>query len=83
MTAATLPAELALLPRTHRQVRKASEVAVLSVRNLIHISREPFQLSDVTIQPVLFTVLFVYVFGAGALDRAGGRGAAKVHLAPR
>jgi ABC transporter DrrB family efflux protein len=34
-------------------------------RNLVHIAREPMQLSDVTVQPVLFTVLFVYVFGAG------------------
>jgi ABC transporter DrrB family efflux protein len=34
-------------------------------RNLLHIAREPMQLSDVTVQPVLFTVLFVYVFGAG------------------
>jgi len=30
-------------------------------------SREPLQLSDVTIQPVLFTALFVYVFGAGVV----------------
>jgi ABC-2 type transport system permease protein len=34
-------------------------------RNLVHISREPMQLSDVTLQPVLFTVLFVYIFGGG------------------
>jgi ABC transporter DrrB family efflux protein len=38
---------------------------VLTRRNLVHIQREPAQLSDVTIQPVLFTLLFVYVFGAG------------------
>jgi ABC transporter DrrB family efflux protein len=34
-------------------------------RNLVHISREPMQLSDVTIQPVLFTVLFIFIFGGG------------------
>ena len=34
-------------------------------RNIIHISREPLQLSDVTVQPVLFTLLFVFVFGSG------------------
>jgi ABC transporter DrrB family efflux protein len=33
--------------------------------------REPLQLSDATIQPVLFTLLFVYVFG-GAMAIAGG-----------
>ncbi len=41
------------------------DVYVVTKRNLIHIAREPMQLSDVTIQPVLFTLLFVYVFGAG------------------
>ena len=41
------------------------DVYVVTKRNLIHISREPMQLSDVTIQPVLFTLLFVYVFGSG------------------
>ncbi len=32
-------------------------------RDLVHISREPMQLSDVTIQPLLLTALFVYLFG--------------------
>lgn len=41
------------------------DVAVLTWRNLVHIAREPMQLSDVTLQPILFTVLFVYVFGGG------------------
>ncbi len=41
------------------------DVVVLVRRNLIHIAREPLQLSDVTVQPVLFTLLFVYVFGSG------------------
>jgi ABC transporter DrrB family efflux protein len=40
-------------------------------RNLVHISREPMQLSDVTLQPLLFTVLFVYIFG-GAIPIPGG-----------
>jgi ABC transporter DrrB family efflux protein len=41
------------------------DLVVLTGRNLVHIAREPLQLSDVTVQPVLFTVLFVYVFGSG------------------
>ncbi len=41
------------------------DVAVMTRRNLVHIAREPMQLSDVTVQPVLFTVLFIYVFGSG------------------
>jgi ABC-2 type transport system permease protein len=46
-------------------------VIVMTRRNLVHIAREPMQLSDVTIQPILFTLLFVYVFGSG-IPIAGG-----------
>jgi ABC-2 type transport system permease protein len=48
------------------------DLAVLTRRNLVHIAREPLQLSDVTEQPVLFTLLFVYVFGAGVVLPGGG-----------
>ena len=41
------------------------DVVSLTRRNLVHIRREPMQLSDVTVQPVLFTLLFIYVFGSG------------------
>jgi ABC-2 type transport system permease protein len=46
-------------------------VAVMTRRNVIHVRREPAQLSDVTAQPVLFTILFIFVFGAG-ITIAGG-----------
>jgi ABC-2 type transport system permease protein len=48
------------------------DCAVHTWRNLIHIAREPLRLSDVTVQPVLFTLLFVYVFGAGVALPGGG-----------
>jgi ABC transporter DrrB family efflux protein len=48
------------------------DTVVLARRNLLHVAREPMQLSDVTIQPVLFTVLFVYVFGAAMALPGGG-----------
>jgi ABC transporter DrrB family efflux protein len=48
-----------------------TDVWAMTRRNLVHISREPMQLSDVTLQPVLFTALFVYVFG-GAIPVPGG-----------
>jgi ABC-2 type transport system permease protein len=51
---------------------KARDVAVHTWRNLMHIRREPLQLSDVTVQPVLFTLLFVYVFGSGVVLPDGG-----------
>jgi ABC transporter DrrB family efflux protein len=52
--------------------RRISDVTSLTYRNLVHIAREPLQLSDVTIQPILFTALFVYVFGAGVTVPDGG-----------
>ncbi|WP_182348064.1 ABC transporter permease [Tomitella gaofuii] len=40
-------------------------------RNLIHTKRMPEMLSDVTIQPVMFVVLFAYVFGASITNTGG------------
>jgi len=56
---------------THSVAERAKNVVSMTRRNLVHISREPMQLSDVTIQPVLFTVLFIYLFG-GAIPIPGG-----------
>jgi len=53
-------------------MHRIRDVIVLTIRNLVHIAREPLQLSDVTVQPVLFTLLFVYVFGAGVVVPGGG-----------
>ncbi len=50
---------------TSRFTDRLADVWALTRRNLIHVSREPMQLSDVTVQPVLFTLLFIYVFGSG------------------
>ena len=74
MTAATLDRvrPLAGPPGRTGVLRRFNDVAVLTGRNLVHIAREPLQLSDVTIQPVLFTLLFVYVFGAGVSLPGGG-----------
>jgi ABC-2 type transport system permease protein len=57
--------------KARRSLGPISDVWAMTRRNLVHISREPMQLSDVTIQPVLFTVLFVYIFG-GAIPIPGG-----------
>ena len=56
---------------TQNVSERARNVVSMTRRNLVHISREPMQLSDVTIQPVLFTVLFIYLFG-GAIPIPGG-----------
>ena len=44
-----------------------SDTLVLAKRNLIRIPRQPDLLIAYTIQPVMFVLLFVYVFG-GAID---------------
>lgn len=55
--------------RPNKLERTVRHALVLAKRNLIKTLRTPEQLIDVTIQPVIFLLLFVYVFG-GAI--AGG-----------
>ncbi|HXR40862.1 MAG TPA: ABC transporter permease [Acidothermaceae bacterium] len=50
-------------------LRTLRHALALAKRNLIKLTRTPEQLIDVTLQPVIFLLLFVYVFG-GAI--AGG-----------
>jgi ABC-2 type transport system permease protein len=45
-------------------VRYLRETALLVGRGLRTIPRVPERLSDVTIQPIIFTLLFLYVFGS-------------------
>jgi len=61
------PAEPGGTPAGPRLVRHAF---VLAKRNLIKTLRTPEQLIDVTIQPIIFLLLFVYVFG-GAIAGHG------------
>jgi len=70
MTAIAIPVP-ARQPRQFRQLRHA---LVLAKRNMIKITRAPEQLLDVTLQPVIFLLLFYYVLG-GALG--GGVGASR------
>jgi ABC-2 type transport system permease protein len=44
---------------------------VVAKRGLVHMKRQPEQLSDATIQPIMFVLMFAYVFG-GAIDVPGG-----------
>jgi len=44
---------------------------VVARRGLIHMKRQPQALADATIQPVVFVLLFAYVFG-GAINVPGG-----------
>jgi oleandomycin transport system permease protein len=66
---------IALPARRPRQYRQLRYALVLAKRNMIKIIRAPEQLIDVTLQPIIFLLLFYYVFG-GAF---GGGGFATRH----
>ena len=56
---------LAVQPRP-RPASALSAVATLAWRAMLKIKHVPFQLFDVTVTPIMFTLLFTYIFG-GAL----------------
>jgi ABC transporter DrrB family efflux protein len=70
MTAAAIPLDRSAAP-ADGVAAWLRDVAVMTRRNLLHIRREPMQLSDVTIQPALFVGLFVYVFGSAMVIPGG------------
>lgn len=72
MTATVTETETPHVPRfpppTARRVRSPDPaLLVLAGRTVTKIKRSPEQLLDVTLQPIIFTVLFVYLFG-GAIS---------------
>lgn len=71
--AITLPAPGALerVPVRRRLSWGLSDVAALTRRNLLHITRVPALLFFTAIQPIMFTLLFRYVFG-GAIHTSAG-----------
>lgn len=70
-TATTPRRDGAVQPIAQGPVRTAlADGLALAGRNVRHIRRNPEDLLDVTIQPIMFTVLFVYVFG-GAIQVPG------------
>jgi len=72
MTAAAIPAipgPAESLP--NRLWWAVKDIWVLCRRSIARIAREPEQLMDVTIQPVVFVLLFSYVFGS-AIHLPGG-----------
>jgi ABC transporter DrrB family efflux protein len=66
--ARTAPGQPGLLTRARWEI---SDAATLVKRNLLHIPRAPELLLDVTAQPVMFVLLFRYIFG-GAIAVSNG-----------
>ena len=67
MTAVTFDSPAGAPARRSRQFRQLRYARVLAKRNLIKLIRTPEQFIDVTLQPIIFLVLFLYVFG-GAMS---------------
>jgi ABC transporter DrrB family efflux protein len=65
------------LPSVRAMRSTVSDGAIVTVRNLRHFVRQPSLLIFSTIQPVMFVLLFVYVFG-GAVSRSLPHGVAYV-----
>ncbi|MBV8349983.1 MAG: ABC transporter permease, partial [Mycolicibacterium sp.] len=64
------------LPRQSRRPRiRPTNIAqqswIMVKRNMIHTKRMPEMLSDVTAQPIMFVLLFAFVFGASITNTGG------------
>jgi ABC-2 type transport system permease protein/oleandomycin transport system permease protein len=51
-------------------MKLVSDTLVVAERNLVRLPRAPDLLLAFTVQPIMFVLLFVYVFG-GAIDTPG------------
>jgi len=66
------PSGLTSEPALGRAWWAVKDTLVLAKRSIARIAREPEQLMDVTIQPVIFILLFAYVFGSAIRLPGGG-----------
>jgi ABC transporter DrrB family efflux protein len=64
MTATEIKAHNTLERPRIRQTNIAQQSWIMVKRNMIHTKRMPEMLSDVTVQPIMFVLLFAFVFGA-------------------
>ncbi|MBV9381338.1 MAG: ABC transporter permease [Streptosporangiaceae bacterium] len=71
MTSAVLSPGRGVTRQAGRFAGFVTDVWVLTKRSLARIRREPETLAEVTIQPILFVLMFTYVFG-GAIGIPGG-----------
>jgi ABC-2 type transport system permease protein len=67
----TALADPTAVPLTTRLRWAAGDTLALTKRNLTHVRHVPEKLIDVTLQPLMFVLLFAYVFG-GAIHVSGG-----------
>ncbi len=70
MTALTIPEQTVTSGGPQASRGMLHDMWVIARRGLVHMKRQPEALSDATIQPIMFVLLFAYVFG-GAIDVPG------------
>ena len=72
MTAQIVPGAQRTLKNRVTLRMTISNSLTMAYRNILLIRRTPQQLFDVTIQPILFTLLFVYLFGGAISGSVSG-----------
>ena len=71
MTSVATPPQIGLHNVRTRRTNIAQQSWIMVKRNMIHTKRMPEMLSDVTVQPIMFVLLFAFVFGASIATRGG------------
>ena len=73
MTALQTTPQTPMTPRPvpTRRTNLAQQSWIMVKRNMIHTKRMPEMLSNVTAQPIMFVLLFAFVFGASITNTGG------------
>src|SRR3954466_2507961 len=71
MTALDSPPRIQLQPARTHPTNIVQQSWIMVKRNMIHTKRMPEMLSDVTVQPIMFVLLFAFVFGASIATGGG------------
>ncbi len=71
MTAVETPPRIQLQRARTHPTNIAQQSWIMVKRNMIHTKRMPEMLSDVTVQPIMFVLLFAFVFGASIATGGG------------
>ncbi|BBY45990.1 ABC transporter permease [Mycolicibacterium celeriflavum] len=71
MTTVAASAPERVEPARTRRTNIAQQSWIMVKRNMIHTKRMPEMLSDVTAQPIMFVLLFAFVFGASIVNPGG------------
>lgn len=72
MSTATLEVPPAHAVRRARPFAWVEQSLTLAWRNIVRIRQNPEALADVTFQPIIFLLLFLFVFGGAVVAKTGG-----------